>query len=139
LLAELESGRERRWAGPPVSLAGLTGGTIRRVGSANRFAAQDWVAGTNTVGSPNPGLRLPWVGARTAAIVAPVTITLTNGLWRGEVAVSGEANRPWTLGAFSPDNLLWESGPIPVPPAPALKCNSLARASTPIGSQAPST
>jgi hypothetical protein len=120
LLAELESGRERRWAGPPVSLAGLTGGTIRRVGSANRFAAQDWVAGTNTVGSPNPGLRLPWVGARTAAIVAPVTITLTNGLWRGEVAVSGEANRPWTLGAFSPDNLLWESGPIPVPPAPAL-------------------
>ncbi len=121
LLSEPESGRQRLWGGPPVNLSGLSGGTIRRVGTGNRYSAQDWVAGTNTVGAPNPGLLLPWAGPRTSAQITPEAITLANGVWRGEVIVAGRSGWPWTIGARSPDNLVWETGPHFPPPAPPLR------------------
>lgn len=122
--------RETIWNGPPVALSRVEGGSIRRIGGLNQLASADWVAGPASIGAANSGLLLPFIGRRTPCPVTPGQVTLSQGVWSGTVTIPAGAAQHWRLGASISNQVLWETGPMPLPAAPTLSLSLIEGALT---------
>lgn len=70
-------------------------GPWARVGTENRFSANDWAAVNNASrGQLNPGLTLPWAGSDV--LQKTTLVQFTNGVWSGSVLLDA----PTFSGAF---------------------------------------
>jgi uncharacterized repeat protein (TIGR01451 family) len=77
------------WSGPPVSIVPNANPVMsyRRRGRLNHHNAADWSLGTNSFGSLNPELELPFITPYTNSAASPALVTLVNGNWSGELAI----------------------------------------------------
>jgi uncharacterized repeat protein (TIGR01451 family) len=76
---------DKMWGGPTVGVTLTAGLTYQRLGHINSHSGADWVVGTNSFGRFNPRLDEPFVAPLTGWPLVPATLTLSNGIWSGEI------------------------------------------------------
>lgn len=110
------------WNGPPIAAAvgANLSLTYQRRGHSDHATAADWVLATNTFGVINPGLVNPLIGTATPFATAPSTVTLTNGIWSGQLKISTPATNAF-LRADDGAGLPGDSSPFTVLPLPSLE------------------
>jgi uncharacterized repeat protein (TIGR01451 family) len=107
------------WAGLPVAVNANFTLTHQRGGHSDANTAADWATVTNTAGAYNPRLQSPFVSAPSVSALQPGSVTLTNGVWSGQVAVMlAGSNVVLNADDGNGDNGL--SGPLTVVGLPAL-------------------
>lgn len=107
------------WNGPPLGLINGSNLTYGRRGRANHHNAADWQIGASSFGALNPQLELPFITTAAASPAIPPSVTLTNGIWSGQLAVSAPGTNV-ILRADNGEGVPGDSIPITVFPLPGL-------------------
>jgi hypothetical protein len=72
----------------PLQNVGPNQWSWQRVGRYNNRGSQDWQLAAPTLGSQNAGLDFPFFPEETVWPVLPASVTLSNGIWSGTIAVN---------------------------------------------------
>jgi hypothetical protein len=110
---------EGHWNGGALGTPSDAGRSRQRIGGANTGSAWDWTTNTPSLGIPNSGLALPWLGAGRPITVEPGSVAGAAGVWQGLVTFP-EAGDAVTLLVDAGDGRLFESALMQVLPRPAL-------------------
>jgi uncharacterized repeat protein (TIGR01451 family) len=88
LISQPRTITQAEWSGLPVAGNQNQNLTYQRIGFFDHQTANDWISTNNSFMALNPGLGMPFLASPTKIVVTPGTVTLSNGLWAGEVTVT---------------------------------------------------
>lgn len=80
-----------QWSGSSVSAPTNTAYAYARVGDADTQNAANWTTAAPGLGTLNPGLALPFLGAGKPVAVLPASATFSAGVWQGQIQVRSPA------------------------------------------------
>jgi uncharacterized repeat protein (TIGR01451 family) len=83
------------WNGLPTGPNANSTLTYQRGGQLDHDDATDWILAANSIGALNSALRLPFVGKSFRTPAVPSSVSVTNGIWNGTIALTVPGTNVW--------------------------------------------